>query len=157
MNRDDRFIIVCDCGCDEGFVFHRVDDAIFVGAFASCFYAARPSFAREARINYFKDGSILAGIVTTRDELQGLRDWLAASELKESDWELPESQVMLEPAVLVEWDVWELNLRMKDGVERSTKPCAYADVFDFALDQEGVVELVKSFDEVLAAVPKSDE
>lgn len=157
MNRDDRFIIVCDCGCDEGFVFHRTEDAMFIGAFASCFYAARPSFAREARINYFKDGSILAGIVTTRDELQELRDWLASSNLKESDWKLPENQVVLEPAVLVEWDVWELNLRMMDGVKRSEKPCAYADVFDFALDQEGVDELVKTFDEVLHAIVVEDD
>lgn len=149
MNREDRFIMVCDCGCNEGFVFHRMDDCIFVSAIASCFYAARPIFSREARKNYFRKDAILAGIVTTQEDLRELRTWLASKPLIKIDWELPAEEAVLIPSVERNWDIWEFDLRIPNDVPRSTKPGAYADVFEVALDQERVNALIERLDAIL--------
>lgn len=149
MNRENRFIIVCECGCDEGFIFHRTEECIYVSSIASCFYAARPLFSREAKKNYLKKDAILAGIITTREDLILLREWLTSKLLEESDYEVSENEAVLIPSVERDWDIWELDLRLPDEMERSNKPGAYADVFDVMLDQDRVNALVKRLDEIL--------
>lgn len=87
--KKDNFIILCNCGCGNGFEFNELDGELFVSSLSSDFYSKQlflfPNLKeklKEIRLVKHHKRNILKEIVTTKDNLKDLLDYLERFDFK---------------------------------------------------------------------------